>query len=63
MGVNAGDMGEAERLYRRVLEVAPESEAGRAARASLDTLREVEVPASAGDRPAVTTEPPAPQSR
>ncbi|MBX3560756.1 MAG: tetratricopeptide repeat protein [Sphingomonas sp.] len=51
----AGDMTEAERLYRRVAEGAPDSEAGRIARASLDTLREVEVDAP---RPA-----PAPQPR
>jgi tetratricopeptide (TPR) repeat protein len=50
----AGDMTEAERLYRRVAEGAPQSEAGRAARASLETLREVEVDAS---RPAPAPEP------
>jgi hypothetical protein len=38
-------MVEAERLYRRVVQLAPESEAGRAAAASLATMREVEVPA------------------
>jgi tetratricopeptide (TPR) repeat protein len=41
----AGDMTEAERLYRRVAEGAPDSEAGRQARASLATLREIEVDA------------------
>lgn len=41
----AGDMAEAERLYRRVAEGAPDTDAGRAARASLETLREVEVDA------------------
>ena len=34
----AGDMAEAERLYRQVTARAPDSEAGRAARASLATL-------------------------
>ncbi len=43
----AGNMAEAERLYRRVAEAAPDSPAGQAARASLATLREVEVPAAA----------------
>jgi tetratricopeptide (TPR) repeat protein len=41
----AGNMAEAERLYRRVVELAPDSEAGRAAAASLATVREIEVPA------------------
>ena len=41
-----GNMIEAERLYRRVADSAPESEAGRQARESLATLREVEVPAA-----------------
>jgi len=41
----AGNMAEAERLYRRVAEDSPDSEAGRAARASLETLREIEEPA------------------
>lgn len=43
----AGDMAEAERLYRRVAEGAADTDAGRAARASLETLREVEVDAPA----------------
>lgn len=46
-----GDMEEAERLYRRVAEGAPNTEAGRAAQASLATLREVEVDAPAGASP------------
>lgn len=50
----AGDMAEAERLYRRVAEGAPDTEAGRAARASLETLREVEVDAP---RPAPEPQP------
>ncbi len=50
----AGDMTEAERLYLRVAEGAPETEAGRAARASLETLREVEVDAP---RPAPEPQP------
>ena len=49
----AGNMTEAERLYRQVAEGAPDSEAGRAARASLETLREVEV-----DAPAATPQQP-----
>ena len=48
----AGNMAEAERLYRRVAEGAPDSDAGRAARASLATLREVEIPAPAVAAPA-----------
>ena len=65
----AGNMAEAERLYRRVAEVAPDTPAGLAARASLATLREVEVPAAAPAAPATaapTSPPPAappPQSR
>ncbi len=58
----AGDMVEAERLYRRVAEAAPDSEAGRRARASLDTLREVEVPAAAAAQP-VPSPTPAPAPR
>lgn len=42
-----GDMAEAERLYRQVAEGAPASEAGRQARESLATLREIERPAPA----------------
>lgn len=41
----AGDMAEAERLYRQVAERFADTDAGRAAAASLQTLREVEVPA------------------
>ncbi|WP_206185470.1 lipopolysaccharide assembly protein LapB [Sphingosinicella sp. CPCC 101087] len=64
----AGDMAEAERLYRRVAEGAPDSAAGRAARESLETLREVEGPASSAaptqTTPVARTEPPRPpQSR
>jgi tetratricopeptide (TPR) repeat protein len=71
----AGNMAEAERLYRRVSESAPTTEAGRAAAASLATLREVEVPAPAvpaptaapaqspTTAPAPATTPPQPQSR
>lgn len=51
----AGDMAEAERLYRLVAERAPDSEAGRTARASLETVREVEV-----DAPAAEAEAPPP---
>ena len=53
----AGNMVEAERLYRRVAEAAPDSEAGRQARDSLATLREVEVPAAAA-----ANSPPTPSS-
>jgi tetratricopeptide (TPR) repeat protein len=43
----AGDMAEAERLYRQVAERAPDTDAGRAARASLGTLQnEAATPAS-----------------
>ena len=59
-----GNMTEAERLYRLVVQRAPDSEAGRAAQASLDTLREIEVPAPP---PGSAAEPPPaaqqPQSR
>jgi tetratricopeptide (TPR) repeat protein len=55
----AGDMAEAERRYRQVAEAAPDSEAGRAARASLETLREVEVDAPA-TAPAPAPQPQAP---
>jgi hypothetical protein len=58
-------MAEAERLYRRVAESSPETEAGRAAAASLATLREVEVdaPAAAPPPPATLPPPQPPQSR
>ena len=46
-----GNMEQAEQLYRRVAEGAPDTEAGRAAQASLATLREVEVDAPAGASP------------
>lgn len=62
----AGNMAEAERLYRRVVALAPDSDAGRAARASLDTLREVELPAPAAPQPqapASPVPPDTPQSR
>jgi len=52
-----GDMVRAEALYRRVADGAPSTDAGRAARASLDTLREVEV-----DAPAATPGAPTPPS-
>ena len=48
----AGNMAEAERLYRQVAQAAPDSDAGRQAAASLATLREVEVPAPAAAAPA-----------
>lgn len=50
----SGNMEEAERLYRRVAEAAPDSEAGRQARESLATLREVEVPPPASTSPPST---------
>ena len=52
----AGDMAEAERLYRQVAEAAPDSEAGRTARASLETMREVEVDAPAPPTPPAAVE-------
>ena len=48
----AGNRAEAERRYRQVAEQAPDTEAGRQARESLATLREVEVPAPATPQPA-----------
>jgi len=56
----AGNMEEAERLYRRIATAAPASDAGRQALESLATLREVEVPAPAA---APATPAPRPQSR
>lgn len=56
----AGNMIEAERLYRRVAEGAPDTEAGRAAQASLATLREVEVDAPAAPAAPTATAPPPP---
>jgi tetratricopeptide (TPR) repeat protein len=56
----AGNMAEAERLYRRVVELAPQSEAGREAAASLATMREIEVPAPAASAPAPAPAQPAP---
>lgn len=52
----AGNMEEAERLYRRIVTEAPNTDAGRAAQDSLATLREVEV-----DAPAAAQGPPTPQ--
>lgn len=52
----AGNMNEAYTLYRRVVELAPDSDAGRQAAASLATVREIEeaapqrAPAPAPDR-------------
>jgi Flp pilus assembly protein TadD len=54
----AGNMNEAYTLYRRVVELAPDSEAGREAAASLATVREIEEDAPA---PAAQTPAPAPQ--
>ena len=54
----AGNMAEAERLYRRVAEGAPDTDAGRTARASLETLREVEVPAATAAVPTPQSPPP-----
>lgn len=48
----AGDMGEAERLYRQVADRFPDTDAGRAAAASLQTARDVEVPAPTAPQPA-----------
>lgn len=49
-----GHMDEAERLYRQVVQTAPDGDAGRQARESLATLHDVEVPAPA------TATPPSP---
>lgn len=59
----SGNMEEAERLYRRVAEGAPETEAGRQARESLATLREVEVDAPAGTQAQPAPRPSTPQLR
>ena len=59
----AGNMEEAERLYRQVAGAAPNTDAGRQALESLATLREVEVPAPAATAPATIPTPPRPQSR
>jgi tetratricopeptide (TPR) repeat protein len=53
----SGNMAEAERLYRQVVQSAPNSDAGRQAQESLATMREVEVPAAAAAAP--TTPAPA----
>jgi tetratricopeptide (TPR) repeat protein len=55
----AGNMNEAYTLYRRVVELAPDSEAGRQAAASLATVREFEedAPAPAAGTPAQTPAP------
>jgi tetratricopeptide (TPR) repeat protein len=53
----AGNMEEAERLYRRVVALAPDSDSGREAQASLATMREVEVPTPAAPAPAPVTPP------
>jgi tetratricopeptide (TPR) repeat protein len=56
-----GDMAEAERLYRRVAEGAPNTDAGRAARASLATGTETAAPAQPpAPQPAQPTPQPAP---
>ena len=56
-----GNMAEAERLYRQVVQVAPNSDAGHQAQESLATLREVEAPAPAAvpapAHPAATPHP------
>jgi tetratricopeptide (TPR) repeat protein len=49
----AGNMNEAYALYRRVVEIAPDSEAGRQAAASLATVREIEEDAPAAPAAAV----------
>jgi tetratricopeptide (TPR) repeat protein len=53
----AGNMNEAYTLYRRVVELAPDSDAGRQAAASLATVREFEEDAPA---PAASRQAPAP---
>lgn len=59
-----GNMAEAERLYRQVVQSAPDSDAGRQAQASLATMREVEVAAPAAPaaaHPAATPPQSSPQ--
>jgi tetratricopeptide (TPR) repeat protein len=58
-----GNMNEAYALYRRVVELAPDSEAGRQAAASLATVREFEedAPAPATAAPSAQTPAPAPR--
>ena len=53
----AGHMDQAEQLYRQVVAAAPDSEAGRAAAASLATMHEVEVPAAQAGTPANAVTP------
>ncbi len=55
---DAGNMAEAERLYRQVASAAPDSRAGRAAREALATAREIELPAQP---PPAAAAPPPPQ--
>jgi tetratricopeptide (TPR) repeat protein len=55
-----GNMAEAERLYRQIVQAAPNSDAGRQAQASLATMREVEVPAQPAGATAAATAHPAP---
>lgn len=59
----SGDMAEAERLYREVVRRAPDSEAGRAAAASLPTEPEAAMAAPAAPAGAPTPPPPAPRDR
>jgi tetratricopeptide (TPR) repeat protein len=54
-----GNMAEAERLYRQVVESAPNSDAGHQAQESLATMHEVEAPAPAA-HPAATPPQPTP---
>lgn len=53
----SGNMNEAYTLYRRVVEVAPNSDAGRQAAASLATVREIEETAPAAAAPGQTPAP------
>lgn len=55
----AGNMNEAYTLYRRVVELAPDSDAGHQAAASLATVREIEeaAPAAPGTPPQPTPAP------
>ncbi len=58
----AGNGAEAERLYRQVAAAAPDSEAGRAATAALNTMQDA-APAPAPSTPAPQTAPQPPQPR
>jgi tetratricopeptide (TPR) repeat protein len=57
-----GNMAEAERLYRQIVQTAPNSDAGHQAQESLATMREVEVPAPAAGAVSAPAAPAQPAS-